>query len=152
MSSKKVTILVPVYNGENYIARCLDSCLNQTYRNLEVLVINDGSNDNTSNIINSYISRFDNIKVINQDNQGLAKTRNILLDNVKTEYGFFLDADDWLEKDCISFFMDNLNDEKLIINSCFISKNNKDKPFYITDNINNKTTNETFLMNNTVFA
>lgn len=149
---KKVTILIPCYNGEKYIARCLDSCVNQTYKNLQILVVNDGSNDNSINIINSYLYKFDNIELINQNNKGLAKTRNILLNNIKTEYGIFLDADDWLEKDCISFFMNNLNNEKLIINSCFISTNKKSKSFYITNKINNKTTNETFLINNTVFA
>ena len=92
--SPSVTILIPCYNGAKYLQRCLDSCINQTYKNLEILIVNDGSKDNSQAIIESYIKNHKNINLINQENFGLGYTRNVLLENIKTQYGFFLDVDD----------------------------------------------------------
>ncbi|MFR6452270.1 MAG: glycosyltransferase family 2 protein, partial [Clostridium perfringens] len=61
-----ISIIIPAYNIENYIAKCLDSLLNQTYRNLEIIVVDDGSSDNTGKVIDDYLSKYDNIKVIHK--------------------------------------------------------------------------------------
>lgn len=92
--NEAVTILIPCYNGQKYLERCLDSCVKQTYQNLQILIVNDGSNDESQNIIEAYIQKYPNISLINQTNSGLAKTRNVLIENAQTKYGFFLDADD----------------------------------------------------------
>lgn len=148
-----VTILIPCYNGEKFIKRCLDSCINQTYKKINILVVNDGSTDNSKKKLSEYENKYKNIKVISQENKGLASTRNILLNNMKTKYGFFLDVDDWIELDCIETFISSIRDKDICINSCFISKSYKHKKeYYISNKINEKTNNETYLINNTPFA
>ena len=67
----KLTVIVPTYNVEDYISRCLDSLLNQDDIEIEIIVVNDGSTDNTHKIINEYQKKYDNIKIINENNQGL---------------------------------------------------------------------------------
>ena len=96
-----VTVIVNVYNGEKYIKKCLDSVVNQTYKNLEILVINDGSTDNTLQICKSYADS--RIKIITTSNQGLSLSRNVGLDNAHGKYLYFVDADDMIEKDVIEY-------------------------------------------------
>ena len=92
---KKLSVIVPCYNAEKYISKTLDSLVNQTLDNFEVIVINDGSTDNSLNIINSYKEKYPHIiKVHNQKNKGIAATRNVGLDLVTGEYIGFLDSDD----------------------------------------------------------
>lgn len=150
--NEAVTILIPCFNSKKYLERCLDSCIKQTYKNLQILIVNDGSNDNSQSIIEAYMNKHSNISLINQINSGLAKTRNVLIENAQTKYGFFLDADDWIEPDCIEYFMNHQNNYDLIINSAYINKKGKQKYFYITDKINKKTNNESYLIYNASFA
>ena len=92
---KKLSVIVPCYNAEKYISKTLDSLVNQTLDNFEVIVINDGSTDNSLNIINSYKEKYPHIiKVHSQENKGIAATRNVGLDLVTGEYIGFLDSDD----------------------------------------------------------
>lgn len=95
--NKKIMIITPVYNGEKYIERCILSIMNQTYKNIEHVIVNDGSNDNTKEICEKY---SDNIILINKINEGVSKARNKALDQIdeKVEYVLFVDADDWLEE------------------------------------------------------
>ena len=74
-----ITVIINVYNGEKYIKSCLESIINQTYKNIEILIINDGSTDNTLNICKSY--KDSRIRIINQKNMGLALARNVGIDN-----------------------------------------------------------------------
>ena len=92
-----ISIIVPVFNAEKYIAQCLDSILNQTYKYLEILCINDGSGDNSINILNQYKNRDSRIVIIDKQNEGISATRNIGLKKAKGEYLMFVDADDWLD-------------------------------------------------------
>ena len=96
-----VTILIPCYNGAKFLEACLNSCLSQTYSNIEIIVINDGSTDNSLEILNQYASNHSNIKVYSQENQGLAETRNRLIEYTNGEYFFFLDADDLIPDNAI---------------------------------------------------
>lgn len=90
----KVSVILPAYNGEKYIAAAIDSVLNQTYKNYEIIVVNDGSKDSTADILSGYGGK---IKVISQPNGGIAKARNVAIGNSKGEYLAFLDQDDlWL--------------------------------------------------------
>lgn len=96
---KKVSIIVPAYNCEKYIKRCLNSLVNQTYPNLEILVCNDGSKDNTLDILYEYAKRFNNIKIIDKPNGGVSSARNACLKIASGDYIGFCDSDDFVEID-----------------------------------------------------
>lgn len=96
MEKPKFSIIVPVYNTEKYLKRCLDSIRNQTFKNYEVIIVNDGSTDNSSDIISKYP-----FKIINQKNQGLSMARNNGVKESSGEYLIFLDSDDYIEKDLL---------------------------------------------------
>lgn len=109
MENLKVSIIVPVYKVELYLDRCVESLLNQTYGNIEIILIDDGSPDNCPQLCDEYASRYDNIKVIHQSNIGLSGARNAGLLNSTGDYVSFVDSDDWIEKDTISYCMNLIN-------------------------------------------
>ena len=94
-----VSILIPVYNVENYLSTCLNSILSQTYSNLQIVLFDDGSKDQSLAICNEYARKNKNIEVYYQDNQGVAATRNHLLEKAKGDFVLFVDSDDWIETD-----------------------------------------------------
>ena len=93
-----VSILVPVYNVERYLSRCLDSLVAQTYKDIEIIIINDGSTDNSRDIALLYSKRFNNIYVYDYENAGISTTRNRALDKAHGDYVMFVDSDDFLAK------------------------------------------------------
>jgi len=94
----KLSVIVPVYNTENYIEKCLDSILNQTLEDMEVIVVNDGSTDNSENTINKFIEKYsDKIKYYNKENGGLSDARNYGLNYATGEYIGFVDSDDYID-------------------------------------------------------
>jgi glycosyltransferase involved in cell wall biosynthesis len=97
----KVSVIVPVYNVEEYIEECLDSLVNQTMEDIEIIVVNDGSPDNSANIVVRYCKKYSNMTLINQENGGLSKARNTGLKAASGEYIFFLDSDDYLPLDSL---------------------------------------------------
>ena len=111
-----VTIIINVYNGEKFINKCLDSIINQTYKNIEILIINDGSTDNTLNIIKKYKDK--RIKVITTENKGLSLSRNVGIDNARGEYLYFIDVDDWIEFDTIEYLYNLLKKYNTLISTC----------------------------------
>lgn len=96
-----VSLIISVYNMEKYIEECLESVFNQTHKNIEVIIVNDGSTDKSKDIIQKFILKYENIIYIEQCNQGLAMSRNNALKYVSGEYVLFLDSDDYLEENCI---------------------------------------------------
>ncbi len=96
----KVSIIIPVYNGEKYIQNCIDSVINQTYKNLEIIIVNDGSKDDTLSVLKKY-KTDKRIKIINKENGGLSSARNTGLKYVSGKYLMFLDSDDYLSLDAI---------------------------------------------------
>lgn len=108
----KITIVIPVYNGETYIQGALDSCLLQTYREIEILIVNDGSTDSTLSIIEEYELQDSRINHINQSNQGLVRARKTGVENVKTDFFVFLDSDDKLTPNAIQNLVENYNETK----------------------------------------
>lgn len=98
-----VSIIIPVYNMEKYLDECLESLFSQTYSNIEVIILNDGSTDTSKDIIKKYMDKYENIIYIEQDNQGLSVARNNALKYINGEYILFVDSDDYLEKDCLEF-------------------------------------------------
>lgn len=95
----KVSIIVPVYNVEKYLKRCLDSLVNQTLKDIEIICVNDGSTDGSLAILDEYVRNDDRIVVINQENSGQSVARNRGIDVAKGEYLGFVDSDDWVSED-----------------------------------------------------
>ena len=96
-----ISIIINVYNCEKYISKCIESAINQTYKNLEILIINDGSTDKTLEICKK--NKDSRIKIITTKNQGLSMSRNTGLDNAKGKYLYFIDADDYIDNDTIEY-------------------------------------------------
>jgi len=96
MSTPKVSVIIPVYNTEKYLRICLDSVINQTLQDIEIICINDGSTDGSLNILNEYALKDNRIKIIDKKNEGVSVARNAGIENAKGEYIMFVDADDWL--------------------------------------------------------
>ena len=112
-----ISVIINVYNGEKFINKCLDSIINQTYKNLEILIINDGSTDGTLNIIKKYKDK--RIRVINnKKNIGLSLSRNVGIDNAKGEYLYFVDADDFIEIDTIEYLYNLIKKYNVDISTC----------------------------------
>lgn len=104
MKQAKVSILIPVYNVENYLAKCLDSLVNQTLQEIEIIAVADESTDRSSDILEEYASRDSRIKIVHQErtqNFGLAGARNIGIRNASGKYIMFVDTDDWLELNAV---------------------------------------------------
>ena len=99
--TEKITIIVPVYNVEHYLDKCLDSLINQTYKNLEIIVINDGSIDNSGIICQEYAQKDNRIVYIEKENGGQSEARNMGLDRMTGSYVTFVDSDDWIELDYV---------------------------------------------------
>ena len=97
----KISIVMPVYNVEKYLRQCIDSILNQTYQNFELICVDDGSTDNSLNILHEYASKDERIKIITQKNEYAGVARNKGINIAKGEYLLFLDSDDFFEKDML---------------------------------------------------
>ncbi len=102
MNSNIISIIITVFNRENYIGKCIDSVLNQKDVNMEIIIIDDGSTDSSPIICDEYARNHSNIRIIHQKNSGLSVSRNVGLDNVKGDYIVFLDDDDVLADDSLS--------------------------------------------------
>lgn len=109
---RNITIIIPVYNAEKYIDRCLKSLLNQTFKDFNIILINDGSKDRSLEIIEKYEKSYSFIKVFNQENKGPAMARNMGIKNVKTKYLMFIDADDYVDEDYVETYYNEIKDSK----------------------------------------
>ncbi len=101
MNKEKVSIIIPIYNGEKYLVECLNTVINQTYSNIEIILVNDGSTDNTAEICDSFRRRDARCKIIRQKNRGVTHARKAGLIIATGTYIFFVDCDDWLEKNAV---------------------------------------------------
>ena len=103
----KVSIVVPVYNVERYLARCLDSCLIQTFSDIEIICVNDGSTDSSLEILQAYANLDSRVKIITKDNGGLSSARNVGIENAVGEYILCVDSDDYISSTTIKSFKFN---------------------------------------------
>lgn len=103
----KISVIIPVYNVEKYLEECLDSIINQTLTDIEIICINDGSTDYSLNILKEYEKKDKRIKIINQENKGLGATRNVGMKIAKGEYISFIDSDDYISKDAFESLYTN---------------------------------------------
>ena len=99
MSNVKISVIIPVYNVEKYLCKCLDSILNQTLKEIEVICVNDGSTDNSLSILEDYAKKDTRLKIINQPNQGQSTARNNGIKSAVGKYIGFVDSDDWIDED-----------------------------------------------------
>ncbi|MCL1867016.1 MAG: glycosyltransferase, partial [Oscillospiraceae bacterium] len=110
---KKVSVIIPVYNVEPYLRQCLDSVVRQTHTNLEILLINDGSTDNSGIICDEYARRDGRVKVFHKEqNGGLSSALNIGLESFTGDFVGFVDSDDWIEPDMYKVLHDSLKGEE----------------------------------------
>lgn len=110
-----VSIIVPVYNVENSLRCCVDSMLSQTFKDFEIILVDDGSTDNSPSICDSYGSLDARIRVLHQSNSGLSMARNRGLDVAQGKWVFFVDSDDWMEKDYLMNFVEHSKDKDIVI-------------------------------------
>ena len=133
----KCSIIIPVYNVEKYLPKCLDSIVNQTYKNIEIICINDGSTDNSLKILEEYAQKDERIKIINQENQGVSVARNVGIDNATGDYILFVDSDDWIDRDTCKILKIELENEYydlIIFNHSVVTKKSTRPTKYIGGN------------------
>ncbi|WP_300363915.1 glycosyltransferase family 2 protein [Fusobacterium sp.] len=129
----KVSIIIPVYNKENYIKRCLESILDQTYSDLEIFCVDDGSTDKSYNILKEYQEKDKRIIVIKQENRGVGEARNTALKKVIGDYILFVDADDALKKDAIETYLKHKEYDLVISGFSIIDINKKIEHIPLTE-------------------
>ena len=115
---KKVSIIIPIYNVEKYLRKCVDSVICQTYKNLEIILVDDGSPDSCPEICDSYVDLDSRIKVIHKQNGGLSDARNTGIDMSSGEYITFVDSDDYIENDMIEILISTLEENHCDISTC----------------------------------
>ena len=113
-----ISIIVPVYKVEPYLRQCVDSILNQTYRDIEVLLIDDGSPDRCGEICDEYTEKDDRIRVFHTENRGLSAARNLGLHKAKGEYIGFVDSDDWIEPDMYEMLLKRIEETGADVSVC----------------------------------
>ena len=124
----KISIIIPVYNVERYVAKCLNSVLNQTYKSLEVIIVNDGSTDKSGYICDYYAKKDRRVILINQENQGLSMARNNAIDIATGSYIGFVDSDDWIRPDMIFNLYNNALKYNADISECGVLFVNENEP------------------------
>lgn len=118
MEKEIISVIVPVYNMEKYLPKCIDSILNQTYKNIEAIFINDGSTDNSLKILENYYQKDQRVRIINKKNEGTGAARNNGIKVSKGKYITFLDSDDWYEENFIEKLYKNLKENDSDIAMC----------------------------------
>ncbi|ABN44911.1 Cell-wall biogenesis glycosyltransferase, putative [Streptococcus sanguinis SK36] len=113
MSKPAISVIIPVYNAQDGIKRCVDSLLNQSFKNLEIILLNDGSKDNSLNILKEYELKYSFVRVIDKQNEGVAVTRNKGILLAEGEYIMFMDNDDFVDSDYIETFYQAIHEKNL---------------------------------------
>ena len=141
MNEDLITVIIPVYNVEKYLPRCIDSIINQTYTNLEIILIDDGSLDRCGEICDQYAEKDKRVKVIHKENGGVSSARNVGLDNASGIYVTFIDADDWVEENYLYILLSNIVKKNADIAICNYNR--------VTGNsiVSNSLQNDTKLIN-----
>lgn len=145
--NEMISIIVPVYNVSAYIGKCLDSLTEQTYQNVEIIVVDDGSTDNSGEICNQYMKKFpDKIRCIHTKNHGLSAARNVGINYANGKYIAFVDSDDWVEPEMFEILLHNLIENDADISSCGmkVDYDEEKKMLYKTTNICNCEQRELF--------
>ena len=115
MNNIKISVIIPVYNVEKYLKKCLDSLLNQSFQDIEIICVDDSSPDNCPQILDDYASKDKRIIVIHKENAGQGVARNAAMKKAKGKYIFFLDSDDWLQENALAKMYDKMEKDNLDI-------------------------------------
>lgn len=134
MINPNISIIIPIYNAEKSLHRCIDSIVNQSYKNWELLLINDGSTDNSSTICDEYVQQDKRIKVFHKPNGGVSSARNIGLDNAKGKWITFVDSDDLLANEALCLDWPTLNEDFILFPFYFCYRNGK-SDMYVLDSV-----------------
>ena len=113
MSKPAISVIIPVYNAQDGIKRCVDSLLNQSFKNFEIILLNDGSKDNSLNILKEYELKYSFVRVIDKQNEGVAVTRNKGILLAEGDYTMFMDNDDFVDSDYLETFYQAIHEKKL---------------------------------------
>lgn len=160
----KISVIVPVYNVEKYLEECLDSLINQTYNNIEIILINDGSTDNSLKICKKYKKIDSRIILINKKNEGVSSARNVGLRKATGKYIMFVDSDDYLELEAVELLSEYVYRDTLVIfgfnrvyknrvikmlddNLLIKSKNEMERSMFLNNNIGGYIANKVFNKN-----
>ncbi len=135
-----VSVIVPIYKVEKYLGKCVDSIINQTYKNLEIILVDDGSPDNSGKICDEYAKKDNRIKVIHKENGGLSSARNAGLDVATGEFIAFVDSDDRIHLDFVEKLYRAIKEENADIASCYVesfieNKNKIERRVYVNKKI-----------------
>lgn len=136
MNKPLVTVVVPIYNTAKYLDRCVNSLVNQTYQNVEILLINDGSTDASLELCHAWADKDTRIRVINKSNEGLGKTRNVGISNAKGSYICFCDSDDYLDVNMLSAVVESaeITQSQLVVYGIVtVAKNGEIKNSFIPE-------------------
>lgn len=129
----KISIIIPVYNVEPYIRKCFDSVINQTYTNLDIICIDDGSTDNSGRICDEYAEKDNRIRVFHQSNGGLSSALNVGLKNFTGQYIGFVDSDDWIEQDMFETLYNSMKDNNVQISIASYFKDTDTESFAMSN-------------------
>lgn len=137
MNNIKISVIIPIYNTEKYLEQCLDSVLNQNFREIELICVNDGSTDLSPQILEKYAQKDERVKVINKKNEGCGPARETGIENAQGEYISFIDSDDWVKPKIYEILYQNAikNDSDLVFFDSERYDEQKDK-FYYVDGFN----------------
>ena len=135
--SYSLSIILPVFNVEKYLDRCIKSIIEGSYNDLEIIIVNDGSKDNSDSIIKKYLEKYKNITYIVKENGGLSHARNVGYIYAKGEYIAFFDSDDYIEKDMYEKLMGKVKDYKydIVVSDLYIEYEETGKKVYVSSNI-----------------
>lgn len=137
-----ISVIVPVYNVEKYVSKCLDSILNQTFNDIEIIVVDDGSTDGSGVICDKYAQRDKRIKVFHKENGGLSSARNYGIDRAKSDYIGFVDSDDYIDFDMYEVLLDLILKNDADVSMCRLSD------VYPTTKITKDSDTDRFIVNN----
>lgn len=134
----KVSIIIPVYNSEKYINKCIDSILNQTYSNLEIILVNDGSSDRSAEICYNYSINYKNIYLYNKKNGGTSEAKNLGIDKATGKFLLFIDSDDYIDNKYVENLIDaaDLNNVDLVVAGYKVDYENQNYSIDITSRFN----------------
>lgn len=127
MHNSLISVIIPIYNTEDYLPRCLDSIINQTYTYWEAILVNDGSPDNCGKICDEYAAKDKRFKVIHQENKGVVNARNNAISNADGEYLAFVDSDDYIDKNMLNYMIEAAINDSADIVWCNLNSIYKDK-------------------------
>ena len=122
-----ISVIVPVYNVENYIAQCIESVIKQTYTKFEIILVNDGSKDNSGKICDEYALKDERIKVIHKENAGVSSARNVGIKQSKGQWITFIDSDDWVEENYLEVLLNLAKSENADISICGYNRVSKER-------------------------